>query len=777
MPKLSTSPVDPILRIPNQTVDASFLVQRALSRYERFTLDRVEWMKRRTEYYLGWDDYLAPARKGLWDGASNLHLPLTEIQVTVMHALIMQATMFNYPWFYVDPQEEVDAFRVRKAERFMKYILERFCNQYKGIYSAVDDWAWDLVTDGMGIFSRNWQTKQRRFMSVVENPAFKAQRMDLQKMLEDTDETQFDLLAKRLIKTPYEEKAIVRTVFDGPVVVAEDPSFILFKGLVVDSTDLDQHQTIIKVCYFTESELLGFAESQYFDEDAVAEIVSGPGDRYGRSVRGYERIRLAQDIETGINTRNHDEEQEKHFEILQVTDTTHLTPGRNGMIPDRIQYFVHHRSLKLMRWTHLDRISTNGKINMHMAHLFRRPRRSTGRGMVLTFSTLNEVQDILVNQSIDAGMLSNNPMFAYKGNSSFDPEEVRVEPGLGIKADDPNSDIRFFTWNVNPNWSVNIQATIQGMASQLTAIGPQASGQVGANVGPLRSTSGVQALGQMGSTQQNVLINRAKMCMSELFEGLYADCVDRMPDTLKITVTGQEGIPTYNEDGSIIQDDISKEDLRMRLHMGLYANAGNMSQAARQANAQAIANISFNPVAIQTGAVSADNIREILVNFHEALGTVRIDRFVSKTGQQQALDIKYEMLMIMQGVMPPIVLNDPNHQDKIDFMTPLLDSDIAKQEVQYGKVAANAMELLKAAIKKHTVLLQTAQKPSNMQNPTGGQQAMPGSVNQNGQQNIDMSQGDNTQTTHNSTHHDHPAGGMQIGPTSGGQGGQGGQNG
>ncbi len=772
MPKISTSPVDPVQRIPEQNVDAEFLVQRGLMRYERFTLDRVEWMKRRTEFYLGWDDYLAPGRKGLWDGASNLHLPLTEIQATVMHALIMQATVFNYPWFYVDPQEEVDTFRIRKAERFMKYILERYANNYKGIYNAVDDWSWDLVTDGMAIFSRNWQTKQRRFLDVVENDAFKRQRLDLQKMLEDTDEAQFDLLAKQLIKTPYEEKAIIRTIFDGPVVVAEDPTFILFKGLVVDSTDLDQHQTVIKVCYFTESELISFAQSQYMDEDAVAKVIAGPGDRYGRSVRGYERIRLAQDIETGINTRNHDEEQEKHFEVLCVTDTTHLKPGLAGMMPDRIQYFIHSRSLQLLRWTYLDRISTNGKINMHMAHLFRRPRRSTGRGMVMTFSALNEVQDILVNQAIDAGMLANNPMFAYKGNSSFDPEEVRVEPGIGIKADDPNSDIRFFTWNVNPNWSVPIQATISGMASQLTAIGPQSSGQVGQNVGPLRSTSGVQALGQMGAVQQQVIINRAKGCMSELFEGLYSDCQNRMQEKIKITITGQEGIPVYDDDGNLVQEEISKEDLRMRLHFGLYANAGNMSQASRIQNAAAIMQMSLTPVAIQTGAVSADNVRELLVNMHEAYGTIRIDRFVSKVGQVNPLSLKYEMLMIMQGEMPPIVLNDPEHQDKIDFMNNILTSDEAKNEVQYGKVAANAMDLLKAAIKKHTVFLQTAQKPSNIPNPLGNNQSpTPGGNTQVGDQmNVHMNEGDQNQITNMQQ----PANGQtQMGPS----GGQGGMNG
>ena len=156
-------PVDPVLRIPNKVVDAQYLVDRGINAFWRFERDRAEWIRRRETYYLSWDDYSTPSRKGLWEGSSNLRYPLTEIQSTAMHALIMQAIFFYYPLFYVDPQEEVDVERVKKIELMMKYILERYVNYNKGIYLAIDDWAWDLVTEGIGIFSRGWDIVQRNF--------------------------------------------------------------------------------------------------------------------------------------------------------------------------------------------------------------------------------------------------------------------------------------------------------------------------------------------------------------------------------------------------------------------------------------------------------------------------------------------------------------------------------------------------------------------------------------------------------------------------------------
>ena len=722
IPKMiQASPVDPILRIPKDGVDKQGLVERAINKFNQFSIDRIEWMRRREEFYLGWDDYITPARKGLWNGSSNLHLPLTEIQATQMHALVMQAILFNYPWFYIDPQDDVDVSRVQKAERFMKYVLERYTNYNKGIYFAIDDWAWDFVTEGIGILSRSWRLQQRRFITVQENPDFNLQRVDLQKLLEDTEEKEFDRIAKQVIEQPYIEQALIRTVFNGPLVVAEDPAYILFKGDVVDSTDLNEHETVIKVCYFNEQQIIEMAQSQYFDEDASEQILSSDPDRKWSSdvIWGNSSVRRARDIQTGVNTIN-PSVREREWELLCVWDTTKVDPRQRHL--DRIQYFVHPKTRQLARWTYLDRVSSNGKLPLHMGHLFRRPRRSTGRGVVQTFFAMNDAQDILVNQGIDAGMIQNNPMFAFRANGTFDPEEMRIAPGLGVKVDDPNADIRFFTWQTNPSWSLPFQGLIDQFASQLTTIGPQEAGQVGPNVGALRSAAGVNALGSNASKAQNVLINRAKHPISECFEGLYQDCIERMDPKIRITVTGADGIPMFDETGSIVSENIDKEDLRMRLRFGIYANSLNMNHQTQQAQAMAIAQFSFQPMLINSGVVTPQNAYEIMANIHQTMGTLRPDRFITKPEMVRPTPIEWELRMIMSGQMPPIQLNDPEHAQKLEVLAGI-DLDAAKLEMQYGKVAPNALQILKAAIDLHTRYLKTAQRPSNVKNPMGSNQS------------------------------------------------------
>lgn len=717
------SPVDPVFRIPENdaNVDLQFLSERAMSKYGKFEADRTRWMERREEFYLGWDDYISPIRKGLWEGSSNLHLPLTEVQCNQLHARFMQAFFFTYPWFFVDPQEDMDMFRIKKIERLMKYILERYTNFNEGIYNAIDDFSWDLTTDGMGILSRDWVKLHRRATIIEPNQQYKDIQVDLQKLLTDTDEKEFEKAAKALAAKPYVEKSIVRTVFNGPVVRAEDPLYILFAGDVVDCTDLNQQETVQKVCYFTRDELIGFKQSKFFEAEIVDEILSFKPDRKGATVvtSRTNRVESAKDRITGLQTTNSNDTPEK-YEFLCSYDRVNPS-GKSGKnrLADELIYYTHTASQKTPRWTFLDRVSSTGKRNLHMAHLYRRPRRAIPRGLVETQHSLNEALDMMVNQGLDAGTIQNNPMFLYNKNSTFAPEEFRIEPGIGIPCDDPNTDIRVLDWKVNPNWSLPFQNLVQSFSAQLTSLGPLASGQVGGAIGPMRSTSGVNAL--LGQTDVNldVLIKRAKQAVSACFEGLYYDVVYRMSRPLRISVTGAEGVPSLDKDGFPLMDDISPEEARARVHFGLYANSANMNREVQKQNAQLILQGMMQPIALQTGLVGPEQLYEAMLNWHNAMGTIRPERFVAKPPTLKGLSMQAEMSLIMQGIMPPIMLADPEREAKLAKYEEVVDTDASRLEAENGIIHPEAIKILESVIAQHQRFAELTKKPGNIQNPTG----------------------------------------------------------
>lgn len=719
------SPVDPVFRIPDMAVDDKFLVDRALTKLGQFEMDRLMWLQRREEYYLQWDDYITPVTKGLWDGSSNIHLPLTETQCMQMHARIMQAIFGVNPPFFTDPQEDADEARLLKIERMMKYILMRYVNYNKGIYSALDDFAWDLTTEGIGILSRDWRIEQGRFLKVVENPEFQQMTMDLERMFnEDMDLGEFDAMSQEMLKKPYMEQWVVRTRFNGPIVRAEDPSFILFKGDVVDSTDLNRHETILKMCYFSADELLSFKESEYFDEEVVDKILEREPDKKGATQFSARQSRLnyLKDQIGGIQTTNSNYQDSK-YEFICAYDTVNPS-GKRGGYADRLVYFVHPASHQLARWTFLDRITSDGNIPLHMSHLYRRPRRSIGRGLVETLMPINDVQDILINQSIDGGTLANNPMGLYRGNGTFDPDEFRVEPGVLFKADDPHQDVRLLTWPINPNWSLPVQQMLAGVASQLTSLGPQASGQVAGPVGPMRSNSGLQSLFGQTDINLDVLFKRINFdAISGLYEGLYQDCYERMPESLRISVVGMDGQPELDDNGLPIKDTISKAELRGRVHFGLYANTQNMNRGMQLASAMQMSQFLLQRAPMELGIVGASEVYSICDDILSNMGKLNKNRYIKKPANTGAMPLNVELYSIAQGIMPTIVLADPEHEEKIARYDEYINSDVAQQEAQNGIIHRNSIELAKAAQKKHQKFLEMLQQAQQVNNPTGMNQS------------------------------------------------------
>jgi len=715
------APVSPIYRIPELNINKQQLVERGLERYQAFKLDRLDWIRRREEFYLGWDDYVTPIRSGPWDGSSTLHLPLTEIQCNAMHARILQAFFGLENWVFVDPQEELDIERIKKIELLMKYIVMRYANYNKGIYNAVDDWAWDLVTEGVGILSRDWTLDQRRYISIVENEDFKQNKLDLERALqEELELDEYKQILNASKKFPYKEQEMIRTIFNGPTVHAEDPNYVLFKGLVVDAMDLNRHETVIKVCYYSRDDLIGFAQSGFMDEDEVEKILAFPGNEIGDpELSGRQQL---QDLATGIRTY-HTTSNKDRYEFLLVYDTVPLE--RNGKkakqtLADKVIYHIHRPSRTMPRWTFLDRAYSDGNYPFHMAHLYKRPRRSIGRGMVETFRPMNEGMDMLLNQGIDAGMLANQPMFGFRGNSTFDPKEVRIEPGLGLKMDDPNNDLRFFDWKTNPNWGQGFMGLLQSFTQQFSSIGPSSLGQVSAPVGPTRSTSGLNFLSAQTDIILDVILNRAKSAYSDLLFGLYMDCLDRMPDELMVTVGGSDGELT-TEDGQVQQIKLTRKELRAKVHFGLYANSQALNRPAQEAAAMKMAQFLLQPIGLQTKVVTPGNVYEIYKDVVRTLGKQRTYRFLTKPADQIPLPLVDELKAILQGIKPVIVINDPEHQKKIQVMQQLLSADPSQLETQYGMIHPQALDILQVVINEHQLMVDTLAKPTNLENPTGAQ--------------------------------------------------------
>lgn len=716
-------PSDPVYRIPDFPIDADMLVDRALMSAEAFRNDRELWYERRAIWYTAWDDYVSPTRKGTYDGESNYHLPLIEPQVEAMKAQILAAVFFSDTPFHISAQEDIDIERTKKIKSWMKYVVLSLANNYRGIYEAIDDWAHYLTVDGVGILSRSWFNQTYNYLDIDRNEQYR-QFVDLLTVSKENDITTEEFLAnaKQLSRMPYKEVMKVGT-HNYPLIRATPIDNVLFKGFSYECMDLNSHDTVIEVIWLSKSQLIQLKKQGIFDEDVVNEIIERGRDRRGSTTHSTRAARMTtiEDGLTGITTLNSQGDTEDKYEFYKVFDRVSLNSKDKHSLENRLVYYVHGETGQLAGWNFLDRISATRKITLHMAHLYKRPGRTIARGMVETMFSHGEVSDNLLNQAINAGTLANNPMFAWRGDSTFDPKEFRAEPGLGVKTDDPNNDIRMLTFNVNPTWAMGILQLIETRAQQMTAIGSERFGQVGLRVGATRSNAGLQTLMNSSDRMLNMIYKfRIAPCLSELFTGIYADSYERITNPGRIPILGMDGVQQQGVDGRLINDDISREDLAKNIHFVFNVTASNMNKEQRKAEALEFFQLMSQPIFLKTNAVSIEQVFNLANFIMDAYEIPQKDRFINqKMEGQRFVTFKEEMAYIIQGMMPPIGLSDPEHEDKIRRMEEILDSETAMLEIENGKVHPAASRLLELAIQAHMKFLEVQNKAQNMQNPTG----------------------------------------------------------
>lgn len=715
-------PSDPVFRIPDYKIDADFLVDRAMVKAERFRNDRELWYQRRAIWYKGWDDYVSPTRKGAYEGQSNYHIPTIEPQVEAMKAQIIAAIFFTDTPFHVSPGEDLDYERIKKVKSWMKYVVTRLCNNYRGIFEAIDDWSHYLTTDGVGILSRDWFTQYYNYLDIERDQEYD----DLVNLLtlskkDDLSTEEFLIKAKEITKLPYKEVMKVG-IHDYPLIRAVPIDNVLFKANAHEGMDLNAHETVIEVTWLSRSQLIQMKNSGLFDEDVVSSIIERGKDRYGSTKHSTRNYRAhIEDQLTGIQSMNSQSDDEDKFEFYKVFDKVSLNHKDKFSLENRIVYYVHGETSQLAGWNFLDRISATKKIPLHMAHLYKRPGKTVARGMVETFYAHGEVTDFLVNHMINSGTLANNPMFAFRGDSTFDPKEFRAEPGLGVKTDDPNSDIRMLTFNVNPVWAMGLIQLIENKAQQQTAIGATQFGQTSMRVGATRSNAGLQTLISQTDRMLNVIFKlRIAPCLSELFTGIYADSYERISNSGMVPILGMDGVPLLDVNGIPINDKISRSDLAKNVHFIFNVTAANLNKDQRKAEALEIFQLLSQPIFLKTNAVSVEQVFNLANLLMDAYEVPNKDLYINKDMQgKRFVSFKEEMAYILQGMMPPIGLNDPEHEDKINKMEELLASDVAKMELETGKVHPAAFRILELVIQAHMKYLEVQNSAQSLQNPTG----------------------------------------------------------
>src|SRR3990167_9527081 len=137
--------------------------------------DRQQFLSRHQKYLFNWDDFVTYNRKGPWENASNLHMPLTSIMVKTYHSRLYNI-FTQEDTTQLIPREPLDIDHTMMLKKLRNWYMWDYLNRFRGIRGFAREVFYDTVTVGFGIGLKTWDVKQRKVVEIDDNELYREMR-------------------------------------------------------------------------------------------------------------------------------------------------------------------------------------------------------------------------------------------------------------------------------------------------------------------------------------------------------------------------------------------------------------------------------------------------------------------------------------------------------------------------------------------------------------------------------------------------------------------------
>lgn len=681
------------------------------------TTDREEWAEKRKKYMPEFENMLRDNRSdGPWEGSADFHVPMTMWMMKQFHARVFSAMFGDGYGFTTIAQEKMDIERAMEVDRTMRWAINSYANEWEGIRLTLDDWIWDVIKEGWGFVKCGWDIKKQKIaLTQEELNAFNA-RPNVEKVLE----TMMQIVTR----------------WEGPRIVTIDHENILFPGKAKNSSDVNEFPIIAEYMEFSKEDIMARSnEGLWLRKPCDLLIASGDSSNVSTGNTQIDDAQRLKDAAQRVRTRQSDAPTLRNaFGIYEVN--CRVDVDHDSIEEDLVCWYA-PSIRKIVRVTTLDRMNVSMKRNLHKVDFIRRPRRTFGIGMPeLLYSTNKEI-DAMHNQRIDFGTLASIPTFFFRPLSGLKGERIRLTPGEGIPMNNPQTDVFIPQFNTNVTFTRQEEGMLVGYAERMAALPAITSGQSPSPAGPASTATGMTTLLSQTGFDFDVILSRFKVGYEGLLKNIHSLMTVRMPDGMKFRVFGAGNSEVLDADGlPIYMEGMTRQRLYGDFDFKIRANDRALNREVEKQDALVLANILFNPILLQSGIVQPSNLYHITQNILSKRGEIEIDKFITKPENVEApLSIVNEIVILMQGQMPRIIMND-NHEEKIQKLNEYYNSDQFANDIKTGVVEYSVAELFKRAIGQHQKMMGSINAQANQSNVTGQQvgttlgSRMTGEINQ-----------------------------------------------
>jgi hypothetical protein len=257
--------------------------------------------------------------------------------------------------------------------------------------------------------------------------------------------------------------------------------------------------------------------------------------------------------------------------------------------------------------------------------------RHDGMSLLETMEGLHDATKVLVDQGINANDLAIASPGFYRPSGGMNPEVLRIEPFTLSPLQNPQQDVVFPQIGNSQamGFSLNMVNMLGMWQDKTTMVSDNSFGQVApGSSSALRTIGGMAMLNGQGEARPERILRRFFSIIADIYEHMHRLNSAYLPKGKQFRILGfiPEGTNPF-----VTLDDRSK--YAGDFAFGFDANAFNTSKAALQSALMDIMKVTINPLAIQLGNVTAENVYNLLADYISAKGQ-QPNRYVTPTKAQ-----------------------------------------------------------------------------------------------------------------------------------------------
>ncbi|MDR7528645.1 MAG: hypothetical protein QN130_12290 [Armatimonadota bacterium] len=503
-----------------------------------------------------------------WEGASNLHVPVTATVIETHHPRIMAALFRPQPIVSFRPQEPSDEPRARAREAFLDWA----CREEINLFPVMDRVVLNTLIYGVQPVKVSWELQVRkvrdRHQFPLDTPLPQVVAAVLQKDLALIEAVQRVAGSDQIMARVGQQEITLDAEFgprylyvytDREEVVRDAPYVCLVKpeDFVVEADapyDLQRADHVIHRYWLTPAQLKREIAAGIFElsEDEWRQVEATAQKDKLSSSEGTDFVKLEEEAITGVQTVTKQGLPE-HVEILEAyfrwdVDGDGVEEELLVTIPKDAPHIV-------LRAARLEEVFRHGRRPFVLFYFNPVADSIWAIGVPQVIEGLQQEFNTIHNLRTDAGMIANTPFGVYVPAAGFNPERMPIRPGYMYPVDDVNA-VRWYSPPSALPWAFQEEAGLWMLLERRTKVSDLTLGRIGETQGAARTASGAQILASQQAAGFDIYIRRFQEGFRELLRQILALYQQYMPPGKLVRIVGAPGEPSYVVDRESLRGDM-----------------------------------------------------------------------------------------------------------------------------------------------------------------------------------------------------------------------------